>query len=481
MIAASTSSRDSVSGATKAGNADHDDLGIDLGRAHLSQSELLGLTVAGFIPAVGMATLPAFVATYAGMSTWLPLLAATVTFIILALFVNVFTRRYVGTGSLFSFIRHAFGPWAGLLMAGALVPGYVIAVSVLLLGNGLYFGSFLISLGFKNASGYVCQAVISIISVLVTFAIVYRGIDVSVRASVVLTLISFPLVLLITCAVLLVGDINLPGQFSLEGLSPDGFLQGMAIGCSFYIAFESSAALGAETLNPTRVIPKAMLVVPLGLGSVYSIAAFIQVPTLVAHADQLALGVSPPVVLARSVGLAYLSVAVDLVLSVSIFASLIAFTNYGARVIAAVANQGLLPRQLLSIHPRYQSPIAAIVALLLPAAIGPILLLVFSDTTPLDLYGIIATVYVYAWVPPYILVCAGAARVLWLSGNSNIGIWVVAILTSVVILALYLIGIVSPGPAPLSAMPYVIAVTLVLVVAGFRFAWVRKGKKARDL
>ena len=79
------------------------------------------------------------------------MVSATTTFVLIALLIRVFAKRYVGTGSLFSYIRHAMGPKASIVMAAALVPGYVIVVSALLLASGLYLGSFLVSIGLEGA------------------------------------------------------------------------------------------------------------------------------------------------------------------------------------------------------------------------------------------------------------------------------------------------------------------------------------------
>lgn len=450
------------------------DLGSDLGAGHLSQAEVVGITFSGFIPAVGLATVPAFVASYAGINAWLPLLAATLTFVAIALMIQIFARRFVGTGSLFSYIRRVMGPSASVLMAAALIPGYVIAVSSLILGAGLYFGSFLVARGIDSAGETGWQIAIAVAVSLLTLAIVYRGIDVSVRTSVLLTVLSVPVIVVVTVATLFQGTADLGAQFNFDGFTLDAFLQGMAIGAAFYVGFESTASLATETKDAKRVIPRVLLLAPACLGLLYFIGTLIQVPTLVQHSEDLAVGISPPAVLADNAGVGVLGEVTDLILGVAIFASLIAFTNYGARVMASAAQQGLLPRKLLGVHSRFHSPVNAMLAVIVPACLGPVALLLVSDTTPLNLYGIIATLLVYAWVVPYVLVSIAAPLVLRREGKSWIPALTVGLVVTVAVVFLYINGVINPGPSPLDAMPYVMAVIFIVFVAGLMVAWRRR-------
>ena len=238
-----------------------------------------------------------------------------------------------------------------------MVPGYIVVVMVLVVSLGLYIGSFLMSVGLPSAAGPETQLLIYVLAALVAMGIAYRGLDVSVRASVILTVISVPVMLAITVATAFSGNIDLAGQLSLSDFTFNSFLQGLAIGSTFFIGFESSAALGAETQNPTRAIPRAIMVVPVVLGTAFLAATVIQVPTLVDSADQLALGVSPNSVLAEAAGVGFLSNISDLVLAAAVFASLIGFFNYGSRVVVSAASDGLLPSALTNVSKRYKSQI----------------------------------------------------------------------------------------------------------------------------
>lgn len=428
----------------------------------------MGLSIASFIPAVALSAVPAFLAAYSGRSSWLAMAASVVAFTIIGLFVSVFARRYVGTGSLYSYIRHVFGSWSPLVIAAAMIPGYIVAVMVVVVSVGLYVGSFLMSVGLPYAAGPGIQLAIYVLATLVAMGIAYRGIDLSVRASVILTVVSVPVMLIITIATAFNGNLDLAGQLSLSDFTLNSFLQGVAIGSAFFIGFESTASLGAETRNPTRAIPRAIMVIPVVLGTVYLAATVIQVPTLVDAADELALGVSPNAVLAEAAGLGFFSNISDLVLAVAVFASLIGFFNYGSRVVVTAASDGLLPSVLTKVSKRHKSPVAAIIFLGVPSLIVPPLLLWVTSATPLEIYGFIATLLVYFWVIPYFLICIGGAVLLNRnSAKFSVFVNLGALLASATVLWLYINGILYPAPEPLNALPYIMIGTVVVFLIGF--------------
>lgn len=439
----------------------------DLELGHLSGPQVMGLSIASFVPAVGLAQVPAYLAAYSGRSSWLAMAASVVAFTIVGLFVTVFARRFIGTGSLYSYIRHVFGAWSPLVIAAAMIPGYIVAIMSLIVGVGVFFGSFLVSLGVANAAGPGIQLAIYALAALVAMAIAYRGIDLSVRSSVILTIVSLPVMLIITIATAFSGNVDLAGQLSLNDFTFDSFLQGLAIGSAFYMGFEGSAALGAETRNPKRNVPRAIMVVPVGVGLFYLAGAVIQVPTLVDASDQLALGVSPNAVLAEASGVGFLSNVSDLVLAVALFASLIGFFNYGSRVVVSAASDGLMPSALTKVSERHKSPIAAIVFLGVPSLIGPALLVWLTPASPLEINGYIATLLVYFWVIPYFLICIGGAVLLnRLNARKSLIVNLGAVLASVTVLWLYINGILNPGPAPLNVLPYVMIGTVAVFLIG---------------
>lgn len=442
--------------------------GVCLGEGQLGRADLVGLALASYVPPVGMASVPALVLATAGNGSWLGALISAVATSLVGLSVIAFARRYVVTGSLYSYIAHVFGPWARILTGAALFLGYIAQVGAIAFLVGLFSGSFLLSVGFESGFDVGMQMVIYAGAVLMAAAIAYRGLDTSVRSAVTLAAVSLPLMVVITMAAARNAGLDLGAQLSLEGATPSGIFQGVAAGAVFLVGFESSTALAAETRDATRAVPLAVMSVPVGLGVLYVVVTLLQVPALVAASDALAAGTSPAAALAAQGGLGTtVATATDLVLAIATFAALIGFVNYGSRFMATLAADGLLPRAAGRIHPRHQSPARAVVTVS-GLGLGAILVLVALNADDiLGVYNSIATLIVYFWVLPYLLICAGAVRLRAREGRLTVLAVVGAVVGAAAMAWLYLNGLVNPPAAPLDAMSYVALVALALIFVAF--------------
>lgn len=430
-----------------------------------------GLAVSSFIPAVGMATAPAWIVGYAGGGSWLVMLVTAVAMSCVGMAVITFARRYVASGALYSYIGEVFGPWARILMAASLAIGYIVGTATLLCGAGLFFGSFLVSNGIGWATAPIAQIVIYILATVVVAALAYRGLDASVRTCVILTAISVPVMAVITIATVRHTGLDLSTQFDLSGISFGPFSQGLAVAAAFLIMFESSAALAAETKDPRRVVPLVVMVVPIGLGALYVLTTICQVPGLLAVTDQLAAGVSPPAALAAASGLGFFANTADLFIAVAIFASLIGVYNYGSRVLTTLAEDGLLPTALTRHHPRYKTPTVSIVIVAVFSTLLPIVLLIVAGGSPMAVYGYAATLLAYFWVPPYLLVCIGAVVLLRREKRPLAGIIIAAVVGVALTAWILLNAFVYPAASPLNVLPWVFLATLALGVAVFTVSY----------
>lgn len=440
--------------------------GLDAG--HLSRTQLVGLGLASYIPPVGLASVPALMLATAGNGSWLGTLIAAVATSLVGLSIVSFARRYVVTGSLYSYISHVFGHWARILMGAALFLGYIAQVGAIAFLIGLFSGSFLLSVGVGSGFDVTVQMIIYSGAVLIAAAIAYRGLDTSVRSAVTLAVVSVPLMVLIIVAAAVSSGLDLGAQLSLEGATTSGIFQGVAAGAAFLVGFESSAALASETRDAKRAVPLAVMCVPVGLGALYVVATFLQVPALTAASDALAAGTSPAAVLAVEGGLGgTVAAATDLVLAVATFAALIGFVNYGSRFVATLATDRLMPARTGRIHPRYRSPATAVVTI---SALGLGAILIMVALNPDDIvsvYNSVATLIVYFWVIPYLLICAGAVKLLAREGRLGLSAVVSSVAGAAAMAWMYLNGLINPPASPLDAMSYVALVALAVVFAVF--------------
>ncbi|WP_116050873.1 APC family permease [Amycolatopsis palatopharyngis] len=444
----------------------HEVAGLDDG--HLSRSQLVGLALASYIPPVGLASVPALMLATAGNGSWLGALIAAVATSLVGLSIISFARRFVVTGSLYSYISRVFGPWARILTGAALFLGYIAQVGAISFLVGLFSGSFLLSLGIGSGFDVGVQMIIYSGAVLIAAAIAYRGLDTSVRSAVTLAIVSVPLMVVITVTAAVSSGLDLGTQLSLEGATTSGIFQGVAAGAVFLVGFESSTALASETRDAKRAVPLAVMCVPLGLGALYVVATVLQVPALLAASDALAAGTSPAAALAVEGGLgSTVATATDLVLAVATFAALIGFVNYGSRFVATLATDRLMPARTGRIHPRYQSPATAVVTIS-ALGLGAILILVaLNPDNIVNVYNSVATLIVYFWVTPYLLICAGAVKLLAREGRLSPLAVVSSLVGAAAMAWMYLNGLINPPASPLDAMSYVALVALAVVFVVF--------------
>ncbi len=81
---------------------------LETGR--LGRASLVSLSLASFFPAVGIALVPLLVFSTAGTNAWQASLLSTIAVVCVGRAVTAFARRYVATGSLYSYIGEVFGP-----------------------------------------------------------------------------------------------------------------------------------------------------------------------------------------------------------------------------------------------------------------------------------------------------------------------------------------------------------------------------------
>jgi amino acid transporter len=445
----------------------HEAEGLDVG--HLKPGQIIALALASYTPAVALATVPFLLFVTAGNGSWLGALFAALAIGCVGISVVTFARRYVVTGSLYSYIAHVFGPWARVLMGTTLLLGYVAMIAGVSMTTGIFAGSFLFSIGVESGFDGSVMAIITTIAIAIAGALAYRGLDTSVRTAVALTIITVPVIVLVTVAVAIHGGFSLGDELSLKGASVSGILQGVAAGAVFLVAFESSAALAAETREPKRNVPLAVMSVPIVLGGLYVIATLLQVPGLMSASEALEAGMSPAAALALEAGLGgTVAKATDVVLAIANLASLIAFVNYGSRFVATLATDGLLPVAAARVHPRHKSPTVAIVGLVVLAQASLLVLMwLYPDDLLTKVFPSISTLTVYMWVIPYLLICAGAVVLVTRERRRTVTLVVTAVLGSAAMAWIYVNGIVNPAPAPVDAMSYVFLVATGLVFAVF--------------
>lgn len=446
-----------------------------LNSGHLGRTSLILLSLASFTPAVGMAILPMVMVTAAGPTAWASSLLTAVVVICIGLCVITFARRFVATGSLYSYIGEVFGPWSRYLVAASLIAGYIVVLGAIAVSTGLFAGSFFGNLGWANAFEAGPQLLFAFLAVGFAGAVAYKGLDASVRIAITLAIITIPLMIVITVASAAHTGLNFAVQFDMSELNLANTLQGVAAGAAWLVGFESSAAMAAETKDPRKNIPLAVMAVPVVLGVVYLLCTFLQAPGLLLVTEQLEAGMSAPAALAHAAGLGTVfGVAIDAILVIAGLSTLIGFVNYGARFLMTTSEDGLMPVWMSAIHPRFRSPHRAVLSVCFLGFVVVAAVLMASGDI-MTAYNTIAPFLLFCWTPSYALICVGAVVMTAREGGFRPLLTFAAVVGALGVVWVYVSAVLNPPPAPGDSITWI----TVLVIAAI-YAVLVLGVRARQ-
>jgi amino acid transporter len=261
--------------------------------------------------------------------------------------------------------------------------------------------------------------------------------------------------------------------FGLSLLPSNGDLTiGIVLAILSFIGFETAAALGEETTDPQRSIPRAVFGSILLVGAFFVLMAYIA--TIGYGIDKMATGYAndpaPFDTIARNVSGNFFVVLIDLAGVLSFFGAALAILNGGARIISTVARDGLLPDWLAKAHPTRHTPIGAIsmlcgLGLLIGLALGFLM-------TPIGAFGFLGVLDALFILLIYGLVNISCVRFFWCKRKTQFHLirhGIFPALATLIISSIFLATFVSPGPTPLSYIPYIVVVWIAIGV-GLLFA-----------
>ena len=166
------------------------------------------------------------------------------------------------------------------------------------------------------------------------------------------------------------------GKFGEFGIS--GLLQGAGIIFFSYIGFDAASTTARETRNPQRDVPVgifASLII-----SMILYVAMASVMTGMVHYS--ALDVAKPVAVALDAHpqLAWLGSLIEIGIIIGMTSVILMSLLGQPRILLAMADDGLLPKRVAAVHPKFRTPHVATIATMVLAAIAAGLL-------PLDVLG----------------------------------------------------------------------------------------------
>lgn len=154
------------------------------------------------------------------------------------------------------------------------------------------------------------------------------------------------------------------GAFSLFTLTPfyqpeAGFsavIAGASILCFSFLGFDSITTFAEEVKNPTKVLPKAILIITFSGGAIFTLVAYlaqIVYPNYASFSDPD----SASYVIIQSVGGSFLASLFIVMISIGCFGSAMVSQASVGRLLYSMGRDGVLPKRIFGfIHPKYKTP-----------------------------------------------------------------------------------------------------------------------------
>jgi amino acid transporter len=424
-------------------------------------------------------------ATGAGANTALSVLAAMIGCLGLGYAVSLFARRYAGAGALYEYLVRGATPWVGVLAGGIYFLGL------------MWLGGPSITSGFAVVAQPALQAHLSIhiswwVLMLIGAGIVqvlnYFGIRVATRAMLAFAAIALIPMLILAVAIIAKGGANgnTLAVFNPSTTSIGDALDGILIGVTLFVGFEAAAALGEETRNPHRDIPRAVMLAILAGGVFYVLMAYAISIGYGVHAVSKGAWANDPAYMdtmaTKYVG-SWLATILDFVIVLDGLAVMLALCVVVGHGLFTLARDGLLPK-VFARTSRYNTPWVAHLMVLAAIVVGIVVvhLANYAKTfdQPNDAFAVLSlttTVGSYMVQFIYFAVVVVGLRLVW-SMRGRPGQWwrylVVLLGCSVPILAYK--GSLIPVPTDIGksvnyvGLFYALAMVLVIVVW---FTWLR--------
>jgi amino acid transporter len=432
--------------------------------------EVAALSIAGLAPTMAMALGTSFAAIQAGAAVPLAYLLGAIGSFALAYVVVVFTRRVAASGVAFTWIGAVFGKNLGFVGGWIYAGGWMFATSVVLALSAVNLNAFFSEVSGANVNWFIMFVILLIVAA----GLSMYGVRLSLRVQLGLEGISMLALFLVMLVVVIkggaAGNTLAPfnPSYSANGWAGIGF--GLIYGFSAFAGFEAGAALGLESREPRRTIPRAIILSIVVSGAFYIFVTYaLSIGYGVDHASTWAADGTPLDTITKKYVNSGAASVIDLMVAVSAFSAGMGVLALSTRVFFGMGKHGLAPEWVTRTHPTAKTPyiaiaVASVVALVVGAGIG-----LTAGTG--DLIGVTAGANTLAFILIYAAICVAA---IWAFGRQTKTPTELLVKVGVPIVAIVLLGFsmyasVWPQPPfPFNlAAPLVVAWGLIGVVVLF--------------
>jgi amino acid transporter len=452
--------------------AEHLDSGLQKGSIGLGGT--LMQSIAQISPTLGIFYTIAFTSGQAGASAPLTYLSAFLVCLVIAVPMLGLARHLPSAGGFYTYVSAGIGPKAGF-MTGWL---YAVMVTIVPAALAAFTGAVLADeLSGKHGIDIPWWVYASAILV-ICFACAYRGIVISIKFLVVMTIFEMAVGLGLAVTGMFQpgpGGVNLDGFNPANIQNPSGFFLAIVLSIFAFTGFESAAAVGEESRDPKRIVPKAIFGSLVLIGVFYVITAWgLQVGWGTSDIDALAASPTAPAFVLADRLWNGASILVLIALVNSGLGVCIACTTSATRTIYGIARTGALPAFFARTQPKHRTPVTA-VYVQSAIALG-ICLAAGLPLGPYNLFNMLGTTGTFVYIPIFILMNIAAYMFFRRRQPAEFNVWahVVAPIVSTAALLTIAYNSLVPLPAypvifaPFLALTYMALGALVLVGRNLR-------------
>jgi amino acid transporter len=455
-----------------AGGADTSGAGGGAGlRRELRFWEAIAVSIAIMAPTAAMALNGVAIAGLIGRAVPLAFLFALIGVLFVSYAFVQLSREVNHAGSVYAFAGLTLGPRAGFLAGWALLGTYLAFTVASTAEVGLFFTSFLSSTGIADNADWIWVALVA--GALIAF-IAYGDVRVAARSLLTMEGLSVALIVLLVVVIfarLLAG--SAPGShthaigdaFSLPGgTSLDAVATAAVFGFLSFAGFEGAAALGEETDEPRRNIPRAIFLAPLVVGIFYLVTILAQTlgfGTDAAGVKAFAGSSSPLGDLSKQYVGAALEDAINLGATISAFASGLGTATAASRILFALARDGIPGSRLGRVSARTGAPAGALVVVMAIGFAG-IVGQRLAGTAAANAFFYPGTIGVLSLLVAYIATNLGAIRHLFVRARRR-PLWeLVFPIVGIAFLVFTIYKNVAGTEAPYNRFPWIVLAWLAL-------------------
>lgn len=294
-----------------------------LGLPHVTMSGVAVIIGAGIFVLLGPAT------NEAGGAVWLSFVIAGVLSAFTAFSYMELASMFPKAGSEHEFAGQVFPRWVAVIVGWSMTAALVVAAATVALGFGRYLNEFVV----------LDERLAAALLLVVLAGVSYLGME---RAA--WLVIALGLVEIGSLVVVIVIGVPSLGDHDLLGGSFGGVLSAAGLVFFAFIGFDEVITLAEETRNPTRTVPRALLLA-LGISTLLYVGVTVSAVSVLGS-DALAIAERPLAAVGQQVLGSWAGSALSAAAMVSTGTTVLLVLTAASRMLYGMAGAGDLPRFL---------------------------------------------------------------------------------------------------------------------------------------